>query len=629
MKSAITSLLLLFATLAVMPVMAVDILDPPTTTNSSPLNFCDKNAEAAINDLNKLSLEKLEEIKKAKAEINNLNSKKILIDGFLKMKGDFEKSYQAIANQKEASDKNLSNNLDNFKKLLNTSLTLSMVNIVAQSDKSAIKVKTIEDLCKDPKNMSSNFCTNVNDKIFGAHSPENTMLNKTLENVNAALKNNSNPENIKKDLEAIYNSIPSSIAPDKIVNDLKKFSPSLLELIEKTEDKETIIECLTDNSKKFSCLKLMEDPKKREGIANIVMAEMNNTHKEFTKNKLDTFFATLDNSNSKKSSNNAIAQQNLKVDSAVSFLEMQKDSDSTKDTLDEFNNACKRDEDKSFNKSACEASTQKIMAMFQQEAILADKQLQDAVLRLNSALNISGTLDKYAKLKEYVAQKYARNCANPVKQNEFRASGTCTSILQDGIANNLQGTSGQIGQLNVKLANIVGKMIAPTQISTQTGELGPFTKQELQNYKNTCNNISRERDDITTSICSDITKESYKISNQLENSEWKDFKKKYYVQYDKTSPKGYSVTEKKSNAEILGVGLLQGVANFIPMWFQNQQFNYQLGMMTDQAMYMKQYNYMYNPTSPWMMNYGYFQGNYYGGAGMNSSPQTNGFNFAI
>ena len=59
MKSAITSLLLLFATLAVMPVMAVDILDPPTTTNSSPLNFCDKNAEAAINDLNKLSLEKL------------------------------------------------------------------------------------------------------------------------------------------------------------------------------------------------------------------------------------------------------------------------------------------------------------------------------------------------------------------------------------------------------------------------------------------------------------------------------------------------------------------------------------------------------------------------------------------
>jgi hypothetical protein len=454
------------------------------------------------------------------------------------------------------------------------------------------------------------------------------MLNKTLENVNEAIKNSSDPENIKKDLAAIYNSIHSTIAPDKVVDDLKKLSPNLLELIEKTEDKETIMECLTDNSKKFSCLKLMEDPKKREGITNIVIAEMNNTHKAFTKNKLDTFFATLDNSDSTKSNNNSITQHNLIVDKAVSFLDTQKNSNS-EEVRQEFNINCKRDETKLFNKQSCEESTQKMLAIFQQEAIRADQQIQDAINRMNNALNIGGTIDKYSKLREYVVQKYARNCANPVKQNEFRSSGTCSFILQNGIANNLQGNSGQMGQLNAKLANIVGKLVAPTQISDQTGELGPFSKQELLNYRNICSNMSISRSDITTSICSDISKESKNIANQLDNSEWKDFKKKYYVQYDKSNPKGYSVTEKKSNAEILGVGLLQGAANFIPMWFQNQQYNNQLAMMTDQAMYMKQYNYMYNPTSPWMMNYGYFQGGYYGGAGMNGSIQNNGFNFAI
>jgi len=627
MGFTVTSLLIFLAALAMEPAMAVDVLDPPTTANSSPLNFCGTNAEDAIKELDKLNLEKLEEIKNAKAEINNLNSKKILIGGFLKMKGEFEDSYRAIVNQKEASDKNLSNNLDNFKKLLNTSMTLSMVNLLAQSENPVPKVKNIEELCKDSKNTNSNFCINVNDKLLGPLSPENIMLNKTLENINEALKNNSGSEKIKKDLEAIYNTIPSSIAPDKIVADLKTLSPNLLALIEKTEDKETIMECLSINSKKFSCLKLMEDPKKREGITSIVMAEMNNTHKEFTKNKLGTFFATLDNSNPKKSSNNAIAQHNLKVDSAVSFLEMQKDSDSKKDALKDFSAACKRDDNKSFVKSDCEEKTQKILAIFKQEAITADKEMQDAILRLNSALNIGGTLDKYAKLREYVVQKYARNCANPVKQNEFISSGVCPYILQNGIADNLQGNSGQIGQLNAKLANIVGKLVAPTQISSQTGEMEAFTEQEIQSYQGVCKKLLTSRDDITTSICRDISKELKIITPKNEFTA--EFKKKYYVQHDPSSPNGYSVIEKKSNAEILGVGLLQGVANFMPMWFQNQQYNYQLGMMTDQAMYMKQYNYIYDPNSQWMMNNGYFQGNYYGGAGMNNSSQANGYNFAI
>ena len=72
------------------------------------------------------------------------------------------------------------------------------------------------------------------------------------------------------------------------------------------------------------------------------------------------------------------------------------------------------------------------------------------------------------------------------------------------------------------------------------------------------------------------------------------------------------------------------------MLIQNFQFSNQLDLMTNQAMYMKQYQYMNTPTSPWMMN-STFQGNYFNTFGTftgfgSTTPSTSsgvtGFNFS-
>ena len=629
MKSVVTSLIFILAVLTGPPSVAAELLDPPTTDHSA-FSFCGDKAKNAMNDLNDLTKSKLDEIKNIKSEINNLNSKKIMISGYLKMRDEFLDSYKTIANQKQINDKNLSNNLDTFKQLLNTSLTMSVVNLVAQSDKSTSAPKSIEELCKNPKNNNRNICEYVN-KNPNTH--ETQALKQTLSNVNLALENSSNPEKIKADLDLIYNTIPSPISPDKILSDLANFSPYLMKALAKTEDKGTVMECLTNISKKESCLEILEDPDKRNDIKENVTREMNSVHKEFSNNKFELFFASLDISNAKSKDK----KLEKKVNDASDFLDnqlaenndKQKKPEFTKEAINDFKKACKQIEGRAFNMKECDENAKKIVAIFEKESTRNDERLQDAIGRLNKALDATGSIGTLDKLKQYVAQKYIRSCGSNTKSDDIISSNTCPYIMQNELGSNLPGESSQIKQLNLRMANIVGNLAAPNKISNKSGELGPFSKQELEVYKNYCRNTSVTKAEIATSVCRDISLESKKIANQLENSEWKEFKKKHYVEYSRTNPKGYDVYEKKSNFEIVGAGLAQGIASFVPMYFDNLQFNNQLTYMTNQALYMKQYNYMNNPTSPWMMNNNYFQGYYYGSTGMYGMPATNGFNFAM
>ena len=147
-------------------------------------------------------------------------------------------------------------------------------------------------------------------------------------------------------------------------------------------------------------------------------------------------------------------------------------------------------------------------------------------------------------------------------------------------------------------------------------------------YQNTCGATCKN-------ACSDINNAINELRTTKTNKEWSDFNNKYWVTYNPKAKNGYDVYEKKSNLRIFGEGLSQSVKNIFPIWSTNLQLNGQIDLLTNQAMYSKQLNYMYSPTSPWATS-NYFQGNYFGNMGafnmsnpfLNNTINTNGFNFS-
>lgn len=607
-------------------------LDGPATTFSSPINFCSTNAKKAIEDLDKITLNKVEEIKKIKQQVNELNAKKTLISGFLKIRQDFETSYAGIVNQEKLKDDNLSANLDEFKTLMKTSLTMSAVNLVASAGSK--KFNNVTELCMEFKNAKTNFCEYVNNKWITSQSlsPEIKNLNETLRNVNLALEMSSNHEQIKTELRSIYDTIPSPVSPDKILSDLMEHSPKLVEALNNSSDKQTLMECLTNKPNAQSCKNLIANKGGRDNLKKILTSQMGSVHKEFIDNKFNDFFKKVDDK-APQSNESLQTLMNKKAIEASQYLENQFNNDSdgklknmgfNKSDLDRFKSSCLQTESSTFVMDECKKNAATIIRFFQREDADNEKQIQDALNRLERVVNDNGSLESVEKMKQYVAEKYLRTCKD-AKEKDVVSNITCPCLNENEIATNLPGDTSQIGQLNLKLSSVISRLKNKTPLSTQTGELGPFSKPELEVYKNYCQNSTVARNETAASICRDVYRESNLIANQKDSQEWDDFNKKYWVEYSKTSKKGYEVYEKKSNARILGEGLSQSINKIYPAWLMNYQLNSQIDMMTNQALYQKQMMYMYNPTSPWM-NMPYFQGSYYPSG--NANTMTSGFNFS-
>lgn len=608
-------------------------LDGPSTTFSSPINFCNVKAKEAISELDKLGLGKVDDINKIKAEINDINARKNLIGGFLKIRDEFTASFKEIKDRQKSFDKNISNNLDSFKTLLKTSMTLSAVNMIAKTETSWLNIpglapKGIRQLCAENKN-DTHLCRHINEKIWD-YSNEIEALDKTLINAYQAMGNIVEQQNARSDLQKIYNSIPSPISPDKILGDLMKNSPNLVAALDSSNDKETITNCLSNMSDDNHCKKLLSDSNSRESLKTVLTAEMNTVQKDFAEKKFDHFFKQVQDS-APKAKEEIRNLMNSKASDLANYLEEQLTIDSDKakkleisaGSIETYKAACIQKENEEFDLQDCIKYSKSISAFFENEESINNEKLQDAVNRLDKVVNDKGSIESIEKMKQYVAQKYMRTCRD-AKEKDIVSNITCPCLNENDMGTNLPSDKSQLGQLNLRLSSVIGKLRSPPSISTQRGELGPFSKSELEVYKNYCQNTSLPQSPVTGSICRDIYSESNQIAHLKETQEWDEFNKKYWVEYSKTSKRGYDVYEKKGNARIFGEGLSQSINTIYPVWLGNFQLTNQITMMTNQALYQKQMNYVYSPNSPWM-TIPYFQGSYFPTATTNLP--TKGFSF--
>lgn len=610
-------------------------LDGPSTTFSSPINFCNVKAKEAISELDKLSLGKVDDINIIKAEINDINARKNLIGGFLKIRDEFTASFKQIKDRQKSFDKNISNNLDSFKTLLKTSMTMSAVNLIAKAEIPLLNPsipgmppKTIRQLCAENKN-NTQLCKHINEKIWD-YSNEIEGLDKTLSNVYQAMGNIEEQQDARADLQKIYNSIPSPISPDKILGDLINNSPNLVAALGASNDKETITNCLSNMSDDTHCKKLLSDSNTRESLKTVLTAEMTKVQQDFAGEKFDEFFKQVQDS-APKTKEEIRNLMNSKASDVANFLEEQLalDGDKAKKleissgSIETYKAACIQKENEEFNLQDCIKYSKSISAFFENEESINNEKLQDAVARLDKVVNDKGNIESIEKMKQYVAQKYMRTCRD-AKEKDIVSNITCPCLNENDMGTNLPSDKSQLGQLNLRLSSVIGKLKSGTPISTQRGELGPFSKSELEVYKNYCQNTSLPQSAVTSSICRDIYSESNQIAHLKETQEWDEFNKKYWVEYSKTSKRGYDVYEKKGNARIFGEGLSQSINTIYPVWLGNFQLTNQITMMTNQALYQKQMNYVYSANSPWM-TIPYFQGSYF--PGTKSNLPTQGFSF--
>ena len=594
-------------------------LDPEGTSFSGPLNFCQSNASTTMGQLNDLTLDKINEIKKIKYEINSLRANKNILDSFLKIRKEYFDSYKALAVDTSKKDENLSIKLDHFKILLKTSLTLNAVNLVATSGKESSNAKSIDQLCQDTKNSKTNLCDYIINKKYEHLPGEIDTLNKTLANLYLALDTSSNPEEIKEKLEIIYNNIPLSIAPEKIFDDLVRNSPNLVKALIQSGDKQTITACLSNiNGEEggAECKKLLENPKARQSVKNILTNEINITQGNFSKQKFDDFFSTLETPSLKLK--NSLLTSDLAI-----YLEKNRDetNQEAKKTFNIFKQNCTQTEIKSVDIKSCEESSNQVIKNFENENSKNQNEINNAIKKLDVIISDDGELANIEKMKQYVAQKFLRKCDNTkIASPSSNLNAPCFREI------NLPGDSIPLKEIESKLSNVIGKLQTLNPLSSQKGELGEFSKKELNVYQNYCNNTALRTKKVIINVCRDINSETSKISTLKESSEWDNFNKDYYVQYDPVATKGYKVYEKKSNLKILASGIYQGINNVVPIWMSNFQLNNQINYMTNQALYQKQMMYVNSLDSPWM-NLPYFSGTY--NQVGNGNLMNQGFNFSI
>ena len=681
-----------------------------TTPHGYNQEFCTKGASDQIDDLNKKTEVKINNIKKLQKDLNTLTAKSALLSGLKDIVKDYKTIISDIKNEgpilKTVSD----SSIKNFKRLLNNALILQGVSVYAEENLAHPETKI----------------TNINGE---------EKINKVLNQFEVLLKTAGNSPDLNHQIHKLYRKIPSNIGPDEILKLIAEKSPSLKELVTNAPNLNEIKSCLayqasepveyspTPNEISFppspevlkvrlatiqknknamdACRKLMTNHDYRNQLGSIIKGEYSELKNYLKENAPDPIVTTVEKVEPKRTYDSNIGIDEIENDvaedetppvvplgpatpNATTNKISQFKNDEYDDLMNKYDQknekkikdltdllTSKRNDLKKLSETLylkdhpnetnldgkngfapsdiAPGDYQEALAQCQnfsdindlkfkliENCIKANEKIQKAYEKLDSYkneiaksindLSNDGELVFYEKMKLFVQNRYLRSCS--VQQNgKLATSNVCQIQNKLAIAN-----ESEIDNLRSTLASTIG-LLQANRPTTEKGEVGLFSKAEINQYKNYCNETTYKTScGVTcTNICNQINNESNAMSGKKESKEWADYNKKYIVTYNPHSKNGYDVRERKSNWKIFGEGAAQSVTSIIPIWLNDYQMTNQINMMTDQAIYQKQMNYLYTQANPWGM-LPYFQGNNFG-----TMPQFNttnpflnntGFNFS-
>lgn len=243
--------------------------------------------------------------------------------------------------------------------------------------------------------------------------------------------------------------------------------------------------------------------------------------------------------------------------------------------------------------------------------------------------------NKIEVFKSYIAKKYLCMCSKDT-ETEVYTERTCYNYESHN----------QISTPTVfRLANAVSAVLADMRFSQDFGSLqnkcsSTGDRDLLSAVSNNCKKISDN--DIFKKVCQIASGEQNKKEDEdAKEKRWADLNRDYWIKKDSSAKDGFIKTEKKKTWELIGEGLKPSLQSAVPIWFNNYQIKANINMLTEQALFEKQYNHtidIYNQ-NPWMYGYPFtFQSNFFpvynpattnvfGTTGTSTGAST-GYNFA-
>ncbi|MBC7540783.1 MAG: hypothetical protein H7281_18325 [Bacteriovorax sp.] len=641
-----------------------------TPYSSGRKDFCAEDAKERFSHLNEITKSDVAEIEELKKNIREFDAKKKIIEDLKNIRNDYLNTVESISS--DTVSKNIKmESVAKFKNLLRNAMTLNAISLLVKNNnfsKSNI-ISPLEMLCApNSANSMLALCKTYNPKnlfpfVAWSRSTETNAIDKTLLNFSTSMKLASADESMSVEIGKIYESIPQNLDP-QVILEMSVKAPTLTELVLNAKSKTDVSNCLNNNNN--SCENLISNPADRENLnailgkegslfqSNIskeyaqVKGQINNKNSEELAKILSSYDdpATANEENNrtiinnktnkvlaysenlfKKEHPNADASVTPNAFPAINFSDEEYNKFKSTCLLD---SALKGKELKSAI-LACKSHVETLVAKLEYEKNKISEQTDKLKAKLNQLLNNNPKLEKIEKLKQYIAQRYLRDCPQARESDIALLTSNVLTIKCDN-ADKGRLDIGNMQDLSNSFAKILGRIQVGNNITKTKGDNGAFSKPEMAIYNDYCRDNNPDATIIET--CKDIRVEHDRLSGLRDTKDWDEFNQKYWVENSKTNKVGYDVYEKKSNARIFGEGLSQSINKIYPIWFGNFQLNSQIDSMTNQALYMKQMNYMNNPTSPWMLNNPYFQGNYFGtagaftGFGATTMPTTNGFNFS-
>lgn len=563
-------LLFIAATFLVGPVAFADPKPKVSTPHSYDRTpFCSKGVEQMMAPLNEKNEKGINEIHEIKKSLNDFKAKSVLTTQISRIKDSYLRAVNNIAKSSEKKAGVSNAQFDNVKSILRNGLTLSAVSLLLRDSNEDLLLKdkpiSINDICNKDENKNLLLCSNKKEleetaeKNTGTFAsikrsilPSQTdIINTDIKNFQATYKEVANKGELKKDINNILTKIPNSISPEAVFEILEKKSPTIKALLSESFPREAIMNCFKDgeNANK-SCDSILNNPEMRPKLIKAVSIES------------DALVAGVKNAHTDMLNAAGSAGKSAMEEA---FLQI----DNKKDHQ--------------------EANIQFALAREKINKIINDPEFK-----------------KIEKLKKYVAEKYIKKCQTKATIQTENIPLTVGCELNSTADTNLSLAS--IKGLSGDVSAIIAKASFAENLSNKKGELGYFSKAELKEFVNYCN--FQKTQENFSDVCNDIRAEHNQIKDQKESREWDEFEKKYWVESDPGSEKGYRTTEKKSNWSLLGEGLAPVIPTLIPLWLSNYQMQLNIESMTNQALFQKQYDHninFYNNTAPWLYSYPFFQ----------------------
>jgi succinylglutamate desuccinylase len=132
--------------------------DGPNKTEQSYSAFCEKGAADSMDKLNQNTKDLLADIETKRKNVNDLIAQKTIFSDLMKLKSDYYNALESVDNSRDLSRKEMKSNIDNFRNLLRTSLTMSAVKYMLKKAPNASSVKSMSDICQNEEFKSTDIC---------------------------------------------------------------------------------------------------------------------------------------------------------------------------------------------------------------------------------------------------------------------------------------------------------------------------------------------------------------------------------------------------------------------------------------------------------------------------------------